>query len=540
MRRVLDGQLVRRWFVASLAALGTAREEIDALNVYPVPDGDTGTNLFLTVEAAVQAIGPVTDDDVPGLVRAAARGALLGARGNSGVILSQLLRGISESIARTALAGRRTLTPADFANALTEAAELGYDAVAHPVEGTMLSVARAAATSADDTATAGGSLVDVVSAAAHAARVALDRTPDQLEILRRAGVVDAGGRGVCVILDALESVLTGRRALRVPRPLASQAIQVAQHFEEATDDGPAYEVMYLLHADDDAVPALRAALEPLGDSLVVVGGDGLWNIHVHVDDAGAAVEAGLAAGRPHRIRITGFPERLGGRADLLQRGGLRRVVAVAAGDGLAKLFKEARAEVVRTAPTHRPSTGEILAAVEAAGAAEVVVLPNDPHVVAAAEAAAREAATLGIRVAVLPTRAQVQGIAALAVHDPGRSFDADVVAMTTAAGLARHGGVTIATKQAVTSAGVCQPGDSLGAVGGDFVVIAETPLDAAAEVLERLLAGGGELVTVVWGEGADDELVRAVETHVRTRHPEVDVDVHEGGQPRYLLLLGVE
>ncbi len=248
----------------------------------------------------------------------------------------------------------------------------------------------------------------------------------------------------------------------------------------------------------------------------------------------------MAAGHPHRIRITGFADRLGGQAGARQRSALRRVVAVAAGDGLAKLFREARAEVVRTAPTHRPSTGEILAAVEATGAAEVVVLPNDPHVVAAAEAAAAEAAVQGIRVAVLPTRAQIQGIAAVAVHDPGRSFDADVVAMTTAAGLARHGGVTVATRQAVTSAGVCQPGDCLGAVGGDFVVIAPTPVEAATEVLERLLAVGGELVTIVSGEGADDELVAAVATHVRRGHPEVDVDVREGGQPRYLLLLGVE
>lgn len=552
MGRATDAALVRRWCRAGLDALGAAREEIDALNVYPVPDGDTGTNLYLTVEAAVRSAEEVRTDDLVAIMRAAARGALLGARGNSGVILSQLLRGAAEELARSAGEHADGLVPADLALALSRAAEMGYAAVAQPVEGTMLTVAREAAAVATSSAGAGRNLVELATATAAAARDALARTPDQLEVLRRSGVVDAGGRGLTVLYDAFEHVVTGRRGAVSPpvEPATGQGPAAGaeppdeplpvEAGEDLGPGGPAFEVMFLLEAEDAAVPVLRGALGPLGDSLVVVGGDGLWNVHVHVDDVGAAIEAAVAAGRPYRIRVTHFADRGAAQHVLRHRLAERQVVAVAAGDGLAQLFAAAGATVVRTQPTHRPSTGEILEAIRATRCEEVVVLPNDPHVVAAAEAAAGEAGVDGIRVSVLQTTAQVQGLAALAVHDARRGFDADVVSMTTAASLTRHGGVTVAAREAVTSAGVCVPGDVLGAVGGDFVVIAGSPLLAARDVLDRLLAGGGELVTIVTGVDATPELVDELTGALAEGHPEVDVAVHDGGQPRYLLLLGVE
>jgi len=539
--RALDAALVRRWFSACLAALGEAREEIDALNVYPVPDGDTGTNLYLTVEAAVGAADDVEWEDLAAIVRAAARGALLGARGNSGVILSQLLRGASETLAVASHERPEGLAPGDFSRALTRAAEMGYAAVAEPVEGTMLTVAREAAAAASATAEKGATLVEVATATAASARAALARTPDQLEILRRSGVVDAGGRGLTVLFDAFEKVVTGRRGLVSPRVVNPPPIPaVGDLGADLTSEGPSFEVMFLLDAPDVSIPVLRSALAPLGDSLVIVGGDGLWNVHVHVDDVGAAVEAGIVAGRPYRIRVTHFADRSAAQHVLRRRSAERGIVAVAAGPGLARLFGSCGAQVVRTQPTLRPSTAELFAAILAADSEEVVVLPNDAQVVAAAQAAAGEAATEGVRVAVLPTSTQVQGLAALAVHDVERPFDADVVAMTTAAGLTRHGAVTVAVREAMTSAGVCHPGDVLGAVAGDFVVIADAPLDAARQVLDRLLAGGGELVTIVTGEGADPDLVTTLVEELQKTHPEIDIAVHDGGQPRYLLLLGVE
>ena len=534
---VLDAKVVLRWCRAALAGMAEAREEIDALNVYPVPDGDTGTNLYLTLESATEAAEQANSEGstaAPGLVLdALARGALLGARGNSGVILAQMFRAVADVLGTM---GDTPAEPAVFAAALTKAADAGYAAVANPVEGTMLSVARAAAQAATERAHVdSASLADVALSAARAAHEALDRTPEQLEILRRAGVVDAGGRGLTVVLDAFDMVLTGRRPLAYPRTMTGHAVPSVT-VDGSAHTSPAYEVMYLLDAAQSAIPALRAALEPLGDSLIVVGGEPLWNVHVHVDDAGAAIEAGMAAGRPHRIRVTYLAEPHG-RLD--SNGGVRAVVAFAAGDGLATLFESAGVTVVQTS-VGRPSTAEILAAIQRSGAAEVVVLPNARDGIAVAEAAAAEARADGIRVAVIPTRAQVQGIAAAAVHEPARTFDADVVAMTTAAGHTRHGAVTVAVRQAVTSAGVCEPGDVLGVIEGDFVVIGDDQHTVAVEVVERMLAAGGELVTVVTGEDSDVALADEVADAVRRHHPGVDTVVYLGGQPRYPLLIGVE
>ena len=538
---------VLRFIDIAVDALAGAREEIDALNVYPVPDGDTGTNLYLTMAAARDAVrertGGAHDVDRAATLEAFTRGALLGARGNSGVILSEMLRAI---IRRIAAATREERNAEVMVDALRRATEASYAAVGTPVEGTMLSVCRAAAEAAEELLKENDSVRsrDVLTTSAAAAREALARTPDQLKALRDAGVVDAGGRGVVVILDAAETALTGRVPPRVegPRRIPQPVVSPGGDFVEG---GPAYEVMYLLDTGEDAVgedaiSALRTALAGLGDSLVVVGGDGLWNVHVHVDDVGAAIEAGIAAGRPHRIRVTHFADQVAAHARPARAG--RAIVAVAAGPGLASLFEEAGAVVVRGGPGDRPSTGMILAAIEQAGAQEVLVLPNDHDSVRVAQIAASTAeADYEMRVAVIPTTAQVEGLAALAVHEPGRTFDQDVLEMTATARHARQGAVTVAAKRAITMAGPCEPGDVLGAIGGDFVVVGQDLVGVAREVLGRLLGGGGEMVTLVSGaEDADGALAKAAGAWLEEQHPTVDVVVYDGGQERYPLLVAVE
>ena len=531
--------VVRRFVDEAVDALAEAREEIDALNVFPVPDGDTGTNMYLTMSAARDAFLDAGAGGIGPALAAFRRGALLGARGNSGVILSQLLGALVARIARAQPGERNAVV---MAEAMVEATDASYAAVGTPVEGTILTVARAASDAAvrragDERARAR----DVFAASADAARVALLHTPDQLEQLRTAGVVDAGGRGLSVILDAAETVLTGRRRVSGHRPLGQHSIPVAA-VGDLHENGPAYEVMYLLDAEPEAIDPLRAALAPLGDSLVVVGGEGLWNVHVHVDDVGAAVEAGIAAGRPHRIRVTHFAEQVEAASQRVQthpRTG-RRIVTVAAGPGLSALFAEAGAVVIDGAPGRRPSTGMLLEAIESSGAAEIVVLPNDPDSVRVAQVAARTAEEdHAVRVAVIPTEAQVQGLAALAVHEPARTFDADVLEMTATARHTRHGAVTVAAKRAMTMAGPCEPGDVLGVVAGDFALVGHDLDAVATEVLERLLGGGGELVTLVAGAEADGLATRC-EAYVVDRHPHVDVVVYDGGQDRYPLLVSVE
>ena len=532
--------LFARWRGACVAALADAREEIDALNVYPVPDADTGTNVYLTMEAAARAADEADGPDVPVplVVKAFVDGALRGARGNSGVILSQLLRACVPGLAGGAATAKDVHDPAwspRLAAALDAAATAAWQAVGEPVDGTILTVARAAAdgaASVPDGAPPG----DVLRAATKAAAEALERTPDQLERLRRAGVVDAGGRALTVMLDTTEWVLTGRRkSASAARGRPPIPVPLADH--ELSPEGPAYEVMYLLDADDDAVPDLRTALAPLGDSLVVVGGDGLWNVHVHVDDVGAAIEAGIAAGRPHRVVVTHFAEQVAAATTTTRE---RAVLTTAAGPGLADLFAKAGATVVTPSDGKRCSTADLLAALLTSDAGEVVLLPNDRHVLGAAEAAAQQARERGVRVAVIPTRAQVQGMAALAVHEPGRGFDDDVVQMTAAAGHTRHGAVTVATRHAMTSAGPCEPGDVLGVVDGDFQLVGSDVGDTAEWVLDRLLVSGGELVTVVTGADAPDDLAARLEAYVVADRPEVDVLVHEGGQEGYSLFVAVE
>ncbi|WP_141012863.1 DAK2 domain-containing protein [Nocardioides sambongensis] len=548
---------VLRFVDIAVDALAVAREEIDALNVYPVPDGDTGTNMYLTIAAARDAIRDAADRPADEALATFARGALLGARGNSGVILSEMLGALARRLARAGAEDRFAMVVAE---GLAEATTACYAAVGEPVEGTMLTVLRVAADAAMEAGARSSSHTrDVFIAAAAAAREALARTPDQLEVLARAGVVDAGGRGLCVLLDAAERVFTGRRVISVPPSIGRRAtapvpVPVPTPAPDSSGpaegdlcaDGPAYEVMYLLETDDDRVAQLRTELGRIGDSVVVVGREGLWNVHVHTDDVGAAIEAALDIGRPSRIRVTHFAEQVAGPPHERPTESLpRAVVAVAAGPGLARLFESAGAVVVPATPTRRPSTGELLTAIAASGAREVVVLPNDDNTIRAAQAAATTAETddqgpSGIRVAVIPTHAQVEGLAALAVHDLDSSFEHDVTEMTATARHVRHGAVTVAAREAMTMAGPCVPGDVLGVIAGDFAVVGDDQGEVAVEVLRRLLAAGGELVTLVGGEDGGDALVAQVAAWVEEHHPHVDVMSYDGGQDRYPLLLSVE
>ena len=551
MLDTLDAPAVRTWCQLSLAALGQAREEIDALNVYPVPDGDTGTNLYLTVESAAAEVDRLFGAGTPSLaeaLRAMAHGALLGARGNSGVILAQLLRGIASTF------GTDPAPAADagtLCRALRRAADAGYEAVAKPVEGTVLTVAAAAADAAELATRRDprADLAAVAQAGYEASRSALARTPAQLEVLSRAGVVDAGGRGLVTVLGALADAVSGHSPMG---PLALAGTRAAEPVPSgthtATPDGPGYEVIYLLDAEDDRLPALRAALGELGDSLVVVGGDGLWNVHVHVDDPGAAVEAGIEAGRPHRIRITHFASAAADGAatagyrdeDADPAARPRGVVSVVHGRGLAGLCADCGATVVHADPDRRPASTELAAAIRRARAREVVLLLNDTELRAAAGVAAEQLRREGVRVAVIPTRSPVQGLAALAVHEPARRFDEDVVAMTSAAGATRYAELAVAEGESWTMAGVCQAGDVLGLIDGDVAVIGTDTGATAAVVLDRMLAAGGELVTLILGEGVPDEVADHLVAHVRRANPVVDTVVYRGGQASSPLLIGVE
>ncbi len=559
--RLLDAAALRDWAHTAVSDLIAHIDEINRLNVFPVADSDTGTNMLFTMRSALaEASSEAGEGDVARVAGALSAGALNGARGNSGVILSQILRGVADVTAQAAADGGGELRDVDAAllgAGLRHGAALVVSSMGgQEVEGTIVSVLQAAAGAVERCAVDGEGLTAAVTAGADAAVVALEKTPEQLDVLADAGVVDAGGRGLLVLLDALRSTLSGHSPARTvyePAPPQLPADTALRH------PAPQFEVMYLLDDCDVAcADALRDRLGELGESVAIAarspqaaGAAGGFSVHVHTDDAGAAVEAGLRFGNPRRIQIsaltagtTGLPPGSWTRE--------RAVLAVADGDGAAALFTGEGAAVLRPDPeTDNPTTAvtaqHLLRAVVDTGAAQVMVLPNGYVAVEELVAGCTAAIGWGIDVVPLPTGSMVQGLAALAVHDPGRQAVDDGYTMARAAGAARHGSVRIATEQALTFAGPCQPGDGLGIAGDEVVIVAPDVASAAIGLVDLLLAAGGELVTVLVGaqatgvdSPADSPVESVLRRHVHDRHPGTELVTYHTEHRGDALLIGVE
>lgn len=534
----LDTAAVRRWSAAAVTRLAVHRDEIDALNVFPVPDSDTGSNLLATVRGADDALRALADPaSVGDALSALAGGAARAAVGNSGFLASQLLRGFAETAEGVVAVGA-----AQLAAGLRAGADLARRAVVAPVEGTLLTVADAAADAADTACGAGQPLARLAAAVVDAARAALARTTGQLPDLARHGVVDAGGRGLVVLLETLSAVVSGTPATGTDAaPAESPSPSAAGH--DGDGSGYAYEVQYLLanaRGEEPVDPVdLRDALAAIGDSVAVVPVTAdTCKVHVHVDDVGAAIEAGIARGRIQQIEVVSFAEQ---RRTAARAGdtGRTAVVAIAPGAGLAHLF-EAEGVHAPAADGAIPTEQQVLDAIRATGAREIVLLPNAAVATGVAEAAARRARSDGRRVAVVPTRSPVQGLAAIAVHDAGRPFDDDVVAMAEAAAATRVAELSIAAEQALTAVGVCQPGDVLGMIDGEVVEVGRGMLAVAFGLVDRLLGVGAELMTIVVGDGAPRRAGELLEAHIRGRAPLTDVTVYPGGQPDHPVIIGAE
>lgn len=553
--RRLDGTVLRQWAHASVGDLIGHADEINRLNVFPVADSDTGTNMLFTMRAAVAEVdAQAPAGDLVAVSGALAAGALRGARGNSGVILSQILRGIAEVTAARAAdpGGSGAIDSAGLAAALRHAVATVVAAMGGEViDGTVVSVLQAAAAAAE--AGADDSLPVTLAAVAEAAAVALDRTPEQLAVLAEAGVVDAGGRGLLVLLDALRAAVTGHPPVPRPRyqpnpPAGRPDPCPAPAADPLPVPGPpAFEVMYTLSGMPAAAgPGLRRSLEDLGDSVVIAaegaGPGGDHSVHVHTDDAGAAIEAGLALGTLSRIRIAALS---GPGSEVAPAGWTRdrAVLAVVDGDGAEGLFGAEGAVVLRperTADGPFVSAHQLLRAVVDTGAAKVMVLPNGYIAVEELVAGCTAAIGWGIDVVPLPTGSMVQGLAALAVHDPARRAVDDGYAMAQAAGATRYGSVRRATEDALTWVGPCHVGDGLG-IAGDEVLVVRHDIGAAARgLVDLMLAGGGELVTVLLGDGVDDEVGDALADHVGRHHLGAELVCYRTGHHGDAVLVGVE
>ena len=516
--------------------------ELDRLNVYPVPDGDTGTNMARTLDAVVTEMD-AAPAELAATCRAVAHGSLMGARGNSGVILSQILRGMTTSFEQAVDLGPRAV-----ASALTAASEAAYEAVLRPIEGTILTVAREAAAAASTAAKAtGATLGEVLGAASRRAHEALEHTPDLLPVLKDAGVVDAGGAGFVLFLDSALHVVDGQPLPPAPSDdpqIDSTVIARRAEAEQATANGPRYEVMFFLDLADAGIPRFKEAWGRIGDSIVLVGGAGLWNCHVHTDDIGAAIEAALTAGgRPWQIAVTDLWEQAASehalREEAMRRPRTCGVVAVAAGAGLRDLLTRLGVQgVVAGGQTMNPSTAELLEAVEKVGAGQVVLLPANRNILPVAE----QAASLTGKMARVVTACSIpEALAALVAYDPDVGAAENAGRMTEAMAGVASGEVTRAVRAAASAVGDVEAGDWLGLIQGDGIVaVASSAVAAAIATLDRLVTDDHELVTLVHGEDTSAAEVAALRDWLQVARPGVEIEVHDGGQPLYPFLFGAE
>ncbi len=579
--------------------LHSHEELVNRLNVYPVPDGDTGTNMARTLDAVVEALNdPETaQNDAPSseiaatagmdtgnqdsaesgiptmqqVCHALSFGSLMGARGNSGVILSQILRGFAGVIK-----GCEEVDAKRFAQSLSTADAAAREAVLKPVEGTLLTVVRAAADGAkgalggSNSASGGSSpLYDVAIAAQQAAADALERTPEMLPVLAEAGVVDAGGRGFLLLFDALMHVVADR-SLPEPPPMPELHGNIKTLATANLNDGAGeypynsgeagthvstrYEVMYLLDAPDVSIPAFKEVWAGIGDSIVVVGGDGIWNCHIHTNDIGDAIEAALDIGRPKNIRVTDLAEQVqeerwvremeSGLAatheeEDLEEVATTSVVAVVNGEGIGRIFRSLGVHHhVSGGQSMNPSVAEMLAVIDEAPSPEVIILPNNDNILPVALQAAELSSKT---VEVVPTGGSIEGFAALLEYDPQAHARDNVRSMTESARRVASGEVTAAVRDAVGPDGQIKRGDWLGLTREGIAISGEEMFDVTSRLINLLLSSrGGELVTLIEGEGSGTAITRQIREWLSEVYPEVELEVHDGGQPLYPYLIGVE
>ena len=542
---------------AGLASLERSRQRIDDLNVYPVPDGDTGTNMTLTARAVVEELDQSATEDRAALIKEMTRAALMGARGNSGVILSQIIRGAAETLGTDGAIDTRML-----ARAFRSASDAAYRAVRQPVEGTMLSVIREMAEEGELQGNGGLTNADLLAALVRRGEAAVERTPEQLAVLREAGVVDAGGAGLLEIVRGLAAAVAGEplpEAPAEPEHLGFEAI----HLELSRYR---YCTTFVIEGEELDTESIEDELERLGDSLLVVGDQEALKVHVHTDEPGRALAVGTRAGVIDRVEIANMHEQTVQREERLLEvvpaakppvrdsgpvegvWGNREVppapaadtasevVAVVAGEGNRRLFESLGAmRIVEGGQTMNPSTADLVAAIESTRAPEVIVLPNNSNVILSAEQAARLAAK---PVEVVPTGSIPAGLAAMVAFAPDRPAEENAAEMREILEDVTTGEVTIASRDVEMNGLAVRKGAWLGLADGKAVAGGPDFEEVAAAVAERLLSQPRGVLTLL--TGADEPDLEGLRKQIEERHPDLELEVQAGGQPHYPLLLSAE
>ncbi|MBI2863431.1 MAG: DAK2 domain-containing protein [Chloroflexi bacterium] len=532
-----DGAGLKRAMQAATAWLEKNASAINSLNVFPVPDGDTGSNMLLTMQSTMKAVAASTDGDVATVGRDLAHGALMGARGNSGVILSQILRGFAQGLDR-----RQTIDCESLAAALAEASATAYKAVSKPVEGTMLTVVRETADAARVAASQTTDLVVVLEAICAAARASVARTPYLLRVLRDAGVVDAGGQGLYVILEGILRYLRGELEEEVMIELAPEATAAPRAAGATGDDAPyGYCTEFLLEGQDLPLDRMRERITALGDSALVVGDGSLVRVHVHTFDPGAALSYATSIGVLRQVKVENMQDQhrdfLAAFAPAKRTDGLA-TVAVVVGKGLSEVFTSLGASaIVPGGQSMNPSTEELLAAVESVRSDRVILLPNNKNVVATA-AQIPSLTTKEIRV--VPTQTIPQGIASLMALNAELSFEDNAAVMCRAGDSVRTIEVTRAVRAAaVNGLQICE-GQIIGLLDGELLSAGEDSTQVIGHLLERASAAAGEVITVYWGADIGTAEAEGTAKFIRAGYPGQQVELIEGGQPHYHYIISVE
>ena len=519
-------------------ALQDHKESLNSLNVYPVPDGDTGSNMAATLNSVVSEINSLEENaELENIIEAISHGSLMGARGNSGVIISQILRGFVSEIKS---ASRETIDANLFSEALSAAAAAAYEAVGNPVEGTILTVVRETAEAAEKAVSEESSLLPVAEIAREAAKRSLDSTPELLPVLARAGVVDAGGSGFLLMMDSLLHVIDDRPMPEPEAVTVSVDALILDVHDETSNNGTRYEVMYFLEAPDDSIPDFKKAWSEIGDSIVVVGGENIWNCHVHTNNIGAAVEAGISVGRPYDIRVTDLFEEVAENHhdhEIADPVGCS-VIAVANGDGIGEIFRSLGAtRIVHGGQSMNPSTADLLEAAEATASEHVIILPNNSNIVAVAEQVDSQTSKT---VRVVETHTVTEGFASLLGYDPEATSEKNQTGMSQASQTVESGEITTAVRESTSEIGEIKKGDFLGLQKGKVTVIAATIVEATNNLLKEMISNEHEIVTLVAGEDSNEKETDEIVAWVNTEYEELEVEVHKGGQPLYPYYIGIE
>lgn len=546
------GQQLRKLAKAGLVWLEKHHEAVNALNVFPVPDGDTGTNMLLTMRSAYKRIEHSDETHVGKMAGQLSQGALMGARGNSGVILSQIWRGLARS-----LADKETFNAEDMALAFRQAADTAYNGVMKPVEGTILTVIRESAAEAGDAVKKSSDLRFLLERILERAQQALERTPEQLPILKQAGVVDSGGQGLVYILEGMLryahgqlDALTLASASLGGQPSAYASAQALAAPDSGHIENP-YDVQFILLGENLDVLTVRRTIDAMGDSTVVVGDETTIKVHVHVEDPGRPLSYGISLGKITDVVVENMQLQmeeiihapatmatLPRTAVPIIEPGQIGVVAVAAGPGLAEVFRSLGVVgVVNGGQTNNPSTEEIFAAIQDVASDKVIVLPNNKNIILAAEAA-RDLSSK--QVVVLPTRTAPQGFSAMLALNPDGELAETAVSMQTAAQQVATGEITRATRSVTLDGVVVNEGEVIGLVNGRLCSAHLELETVLAEVLAGMAMEDREIVSLYYGQDVTQAEAQEVVATIEEAYPDVEVELLSGGQPHYFYILGAE